>query len=68
MRINRRLRFGYGENAKGGAVGKTSIVNRLVHKTFKDEKKTEGIKITGWPLAVGEKKDKVRLNVWDFGG
>jgi len=51
-----------------GAVGKTSIVNRLVHRTFKDERKTEGIKITEWPLKVGRKKDSVRLNVWDFGG
>jgi internalin A len=51
-----------------GAVGKTSIVNRLVHRTFKDEKKTEGIKITDWPLTVGRKKEDVRLNVWDFGG
>ena len=51
-----------------GAVGKTSIVNRLVHRKFKAVKRTEGIKITEWPLAVGEKSDKVRLNVWDFGG
>lgn len=51
-----------------GAVGKTSIVNRLVHRTFKDEKKTEGIRITEWPVTVGKKKDDVRLNVWDFGG
>ncbi|HLL73914.1 MAG TPA: COR domain-containing protein [Pyrinomonadaceae bacterium] len=51
-----------------GGVGKTSVVNRLIHKTFKDEKKTEGIKITEWSLTVGRKKDKVRLNVWDFGG
>jgi len=51
-----------------GAVGKTSIVNRLVHKTFQKEKKTEGINITEWPLTVGENKDSVRLNVWDFGG
>ncbi len=51
-----------------GSVGKTSIVNRLVHKTFKDEKKTEGIRITEWPLVVGRKKEDVRLNVWDFGG
>lgn len=51
-----------------GAVGKTSIVNRLVHGTFKDEKKTEGIKITEWPVTVGRKKEDVRLNVWDFGG
>jgi internalin A len=51
-----------------GAVGKTSIVNRLVHKTFNEEKKTQGIKITEWPLTVGRKKEDVRLNVWDFGG
>jgi internalin A len=51
-----------------GAVGKTSIVNRLVHETFTDEKKTEGIRITEWPLTVGESRDDVRLNVWDFGG
>lgn len=50
-----------------GAVGKTSIVNRLVHGLFRDEKKTEGIKITEWPLRLNEKED-VRLNVWDFGG
>jgi internalin A len=51
-----------------GAVGKTSIVNQLVNGKFTDEKKTEGIKITEWPLKVGRKKDDVRLNVWDFGG
>ena len=50
-----------------GAVGKTSLVNRLVYNTFGKEKKTEGIKITGWdmPLPGGE---RVHLNVWDFGG
>ena len=51
-----------------GAVGKTSIVNRLIQDTFEDVKKTEGIRITEWPLTVGEKRDRVRLNVWDFGG
>ncbi len=51
-----------------GAVGKTSIVNRLIHRKFKGVKKTEGIKITEWPVTVGEKRDSVRLNVWDFGG
>jgi internalin A len=51
-----------------GAVGKTSIANRLIHGTFDEEKKTEGIKITEWPLMVGENRDSVRLNVWDFGG
>ena len=51
-----------------GAVGKTSLVNRLVHKKFKeDEEKTEGICITEWPLRLNG-QEEVRLNVWDFGG
>ena len=51
-----------------GAVGKTSIVNRLVHNSFnKDEKKTEGIRITDWKLHL-RTDEQVRLNVWDFGG
>lgn len=51
-----------------GAVGKTSLVNRLVHGRFeKGEEKTEGIQITEWPLRLNAKED-VRLNVWDFGG
>ncbi|HYE64043.1 MAG TPA: GTP-binding protein, partial [Pyrinomonadaceae bacterium] len=51
-----------------GAVGKTSLVNRLVHNKFEaDEKKTEGIQITGWELLLNNNED-VRLNIWDFGG
>jgi len=50
-----------------GAVGKTSLVNRLVYNTFGKEKKTEGIKITGWDVLLpgGE---QAHLNMWDFGG
>lgn len=51
-----------------GAVGKTSIANRLIYGMFDDVKKTEGIEITEWPLTVGDNRDDVRLNVWDFGG
>ena len=51
-----------------GEMGKTSLVNRLVHKKFnKRQRKTDGIKISEWDLEL-KKKDKVRLNVWDFGG
>ncbi|QUY41747.1 COR domain-containing protein [Acaryochloris marina] len=51
-----------------GAVGKTSLVNRLVHQTFDaGETKTEGIQITDWPLFLNGNED-VNLNVWDFGG
>ncbi|ABW26990.1 COR domain-containing protein [Acaryochloris marina] len=51
-----------------GAVGKTSLVNRLVHQRFDaSETKTEGIQITDWPLYLNGNED-VKLNVWDFGG
>jgi internalin A len=50
-----------------GSVGKTSVVNRLVKDIFKEERKTEGIKITEWKLRIDGNMD-VRLNVWDFGG
>jgi internalin A len=50
-----------------GGVGKTSLVNRLVHGTYNaEEKKTDGIAIKQWQVQVG--RDQVRLNVWDFGG
>jgi len=52
-----------------GKVGKTSLVNRLVHGKFdRDEQKTEGIEITQWPLTLPGGDDKVRLHIWDFGG
>jgi internalin A len=51
-----------------GAVGKTSLVNRLVHKKFDHQSaKTEGIKITKWPLRLNDTED-ITLHVWDFGG
>ncbi|MGD1859759.1 MAG: COR domain-containing protein, partial [Leptolyngbyaceae cyanobacterium] len=51
-----------------GAVGKTSLVNRLIHKTFdRDSKKTEGIQITQWPVTLNDEED-ITLHVWDFGG
>jgi internalin A len=51
-----------------GTVGKTSLVNRLLHDRFsKSEKKTEGIQITEWPLRLNH-TEEVRLNIWDFGG
>jgi internalin A len=51
-----------------GAVGKTSIVQRLVDNQFDtNEKKTEGIQITEWPPRLHDHED-VRLHIWDFGG
>lgn len=51
-----------------GTVGKTSLVNRLIHNKFDpEESKTEGIKIDEWKLNLNG-SERVRLNVWDFGG
>jgi internalin A len=50
-----------------GSVGKTSLINRIVHnRYFDDEQRTEGIDVTRWTLDV----DGVgtSLNIWDFGG
>jgi internalin A len=50
-----------------GGVGKTSLVNRLVHGRYNPkELKTDGISITQWPVEV--RGDQVKLNIWDFGG
>jgi internalin A len=52
-----------------GDVGKTSLVNRLVHDSFdKDSSKTEGIQITQWPIQLNNGSENIRLNIWDFGG
>ena len=51
-----------------GGVGKTSLVNRLVYQRFNpSELRTEGIKVTSWPVMLSN-DERVRLNVWDFGG
>ncbi len=49
-----------------GEVGKTCLVNRMVHNQFMDTTMTCGISITQWKVKVG--KDTIRLHVWDFGG
>lgn len=51
-----------------GAVGKTSIVNRLVDNRFTPhEGKTEGIQITNCQIML-HGHEKIQLNIWDFGG
>ncbi len=50
-----------------GSVGKTSLVNRLVNNTFNShENKTEGINIQKWTVKTN--RQKIQLNIWDFGG
>jgi internalin A len=50
-----------------GSVGKTSLINRLLHNRFnRHESQTDGLNIETWSIHVNSKE--VRLNVWDFGG
>jgi internalin A len=50
-----------------GSVGKTSLINRLLHERFdRHEAQTDGLNVTYWPIHVNSKD--VRVNVWDFGG
>ena len=56
-----------------GSVGKTSLVNRLLHDTFDPgSEKTEGIAIHRWRLEAslleGMNDGEIQVNVWDFGG
>lgn len=49
-----------------GEVGKTCLVNRLVHDRFTQPEMTRGIEISQWLARIDN--DTVRLHVWDFGG
>lgn len=49
-----------------GEVGKTCLVNRLVHDAWSNTSMTCGIAITPWKIVLGN--DTIRLHIWDFGG
>jgi small GTP-binding protein len=52
-----------------GEVGKTSIIERMVHpeyETIKERTQTDGIRIENYTRAISEKK--IKLRIWDFGG
>lgn len=49
-----------------GAVGKTTLVHKLVHGKFVQKHKTKGIKVSDWIIKDG--KEEITTHVWDFGG
>jgi internalin A len=50
-----------------GDVGKTSLLKRLLGKSFDDQElKTPGINIEQLPFSI--RNENIRLNLWDFGG
>lgn len=53
-----------------GAVGKTSLVKRIVEDKFDaKEKRTEGINVDKrWHVPAKTKGEKVQVNFWDVGG
>lgn len=51
-----------------GAVGKTTLMQRLIDDKIDGAgETTEGIEIRTWPIKP-EERDDITLNVWDFGG
>jgi len=50
-----------------GSVGKTFLMNRLVHDSTPETKTTEGIDIKIWKIKTKSSTD-FRVNIWDFGG
>ena len=51
-----------------GAVGKTSLMKRLVFDEYNEnEQSTEGIDIKRWNLKTEDNKE-FKINIWDFGG
>lgn len=50
-----------------GNVGKTFLMNRLIHNTLPETHTTEGIDIKTWTIHTDSSPD-FRVNIWDFGG
>lgn len=50
-----------------GNVGKTYLMNRLMHDSIPETHTTEGIDIKTWKIQTVSSPD-FRVNIWDFGG
>jgi internalin A len=52
-----------------GKVGKTSLMRRVVYNTFNmKETTTHGINKIAWEEIENVNSEKIRVNLWDFGG
>jgi small GTP-binding protein len=52
-----------------GGAGKTSLVKQLLGQAFdKNETQTHGINIDHWEVKTRTNGDKIKVNIWDFGG
>ena len=53
-----------------GGAGKTSLSKKIENEAYKlqtDENSTQGIDVIQWQF-IGSEGQKVRVNIWDFGG
>ena len=50
-----------------GNVGKTFLMNRLIHDSIPETHTTEGIDIKAWKIRT-DSSPNFRVNIWDFGG
>jgi len=53
-----------------GAVGKTSIANKIIDENYQLQKEdtTRGIQILEWSFNIPEKNKDFKISIWDFGG
>lgn len=52
-----------------GAVGKTSLMKRIVYGDFNaKESTTHGINKVAWNTLTNDQGEKIKVNLWDFGG
>lgn len=52
-----------------GGNGKSSLIEFLQDGTFeKGKESTQGVKVRHWEIEGGADDQKLRLNIWDFGG
>ncbi|MFN0201183.1 MAG: COR domain-containing protein [Bacteroidia bacterium] len=52
-----------------GSVGKTSLMKTLIGQAFDEkEQTTHGINKVAWEQIQNAKGEKIRVNLWDFGG
>lgn len=54
-----------------GAVGKTSLANKIIDSSYKleDQETTRGIDILKWSFELNDESEKkFSVNIWDFGG
>jgi internalin A len=50
-----------------GSVGKTSLIERLIRNQYdKNQSQTDGLNVEIWNVPING--EKIRINVWDFGG